>query len=227
MSFSYVLRGAPATGASLKSSGITPAGIFGNNKDARSYTSYKKMGGKREGISSVLDNNIIQAEVDRQEKVWGEGYVRLAMLDDNGRAVTNRPLNLDGKVHYCDEDGTFTIVDGKLLKDAAELENERNEQIRKIVEYAGMSDQTLAMTLGVDVATMHNQLGAGKNVWGKITQQELIDCDATPEAMGLVDKSSVAYARASQKLRIAIKHRKPIVSFDMTSESAKNAETAQ
>ena len=71
---------------------------------------------------------------------------------------------------------------------------------------------------------MRRELGVRGDCFGKITQQELLDVDATPEAMGLVDKTSITYARASQKLRIAVKARKPIVSFEMTNEASKNAD---
>ena len=223
MSFKYTNAGGILAG-SLKDSGLTPTQLFGANQDVRQYTSYKEMGGTRKGIYSGMDSNITKAETDRQQQVWGDGFVRMAMLDVNGNAVADRPLNLDGKVHYPDADGTFTIVDGGMLKASAKLEHERNEAIRQIVEYAGASDQSLAMTLGVTIDVMRRQLGVIGNCWGKITQQELLDVDATPEAMGLVDKTSITYARASQKLRIAVKARKPIVSFEMTNEASKNAD---
>ena len=223
MSFKYTNAGGALAG-SLKQSGLTPTQLFGANQDVRQYTSYKEMGGTRKGIYSGMDSNITKAETDRQQQVWGDGFVRMAMLDLDGNAVADRPLNLDGKVHYPDADGTFTIVDGGMLKASAKLEHERNEAIRQIVEYAGASDQSLAMTLGVTIDVMRRQLGVLGNCFGKIKQQELIDVDATPEAMGLVDKTSITYARASQKLRIAVKARKPIVSFEMTNEASKNAD---
>ena len=222
-SFKYTNAGGTLAG-SLKQSGLTPTQLFGANQDVRQYTSYKEMGGTRKGIYSGMDSNITKAETDRQQQVWGDGFVRMAMLDVNGNAVADRPLNLDGKVHYPDADGTFTIVDGGMLKASAKLEHERNEAIRQIVEYAGASDQSLAMTLGVTIDVMRRELGVTGNCFGKITQQELLDVDATPEAMGLVDKTSITYARASQKLRIAVKARKPIVSFEMTNEASKNAD---
>ena len=228
-SFKYT-NAAGTLAGSLKQSGLTPTQLFGANQDVRQYTSYKEMGGTRKGIYSGMDSNITKAETDRQQQVWGDGFVRMAMLDVNGNAVADRPLNLDGKVHYPDADGTFTIVDGGMLKASAKLEHERNEAIRQIVEYAGASDQSLAMTLGVTVADMQRELGVGGKCFTKkdgspsITQEELIQVDATPEAMGLVDKTSITYARASQKLRIAVKARKPIVSFEMTNEASKNAD---
>ena len=229
MSFSYTIKDdkgviAGPTGNSLKTSGITPKDIFAANAKARQYTSYKEMGGTRKGIYSGMDSAITKAETERQQQVWGDGFVRLAMLDEAGNSVGNRPLNLDGKVHYPDADGTFTIVDGSMLKASAKLEHERNEAIRQIVEYAGASDETLAMTLGVKLADMQTQLGVGGDCFGTITQTELKEVDATPNAMGLVDKTSITYARASQKLRLAVKARKPIVSFEMTGEAAKNAD---
>ena len=222
-SFKYT-NAAGTLAGSLKQSGLTPTQLFGANQDVRQYTSYKEMGGTRKGIYSGMDSNITKAETDRQQQVWGDGFVRMAMLDVNGNAVADRPLNLDGKVHYPDADGTFTIVDGGMLKASAKLEHERNEAIRQIVEYAGASDQSLAMTLGVTIDVMRRELGVTGNCFGKIRQQELLDVDATPEAMGLVDKTSITYARASQKLRIAVKARKPIVSFEMTNEASKNAD---
>ena len=208
-------------------SGVTPNSIFGNRAEARQYTKYSEMGGQRKGIFSGLDHNITNAEVNRQQSVWGEGFVRLAMLDESGHSVTDRPLNLDGKVHYSDPDGTFTIVDGTMLQASAKLENERNEAIRQIIKYAGKSDHTLAMTLGVTVQKMRDELGIDGDCWGQVTQQELLEVDATPEAMGLTDSTSISFARASQKMRIAIKVRKPIVSFDMTPSSAKSSRTAK
>ena len=223
-SFKYINTTTGVVAGSLKQSGLTPTQLFGANQDVRQYTSYKEMGGTRKGIYSGMDSNITKAETDRQQQVWGDGFVRMAMLDVNGNAVADRPLNLDGKVHYPDADGTFTIVDGGMLKASAKLEHERNEAIRQIVEYAGASDQSLAMTLGVTIDVMRRELGVTGNCFGKIRQQELLDVDATPEAMGLVDKTSITYARASQKLRIAVKARKPIVSFEMTNEASKNAD---
>ena len=222
-SFKYT-NAAGTLAGSLKQSGLTPTQLFGANQDVRQYTSYKEMGGTRKGIYSGMDSNITKKETERQQQVWGDGFVRMAMLDVNGNAVADRPLNLDGKVHYPDADGTFTIVDGGMLKASAKLEHERNEAIREIVEYAGASDQSLAMTLGVTIDVMRQELGVTGNCFGKIRQQELLDVDATPEAMGLVDKTSITYARASQKLRIAVKARKPIVSFEMTNEASKNAD---
>ena len=223
-SFKYINATTGVLAGSLKKSDLTPTQLFGANQDVRQYTSYKEMGGTRKGIYSGMDSNITKAETDRQQQVWGDGFVRMAMLDVNGNAVADRPLNLDGKVHYPDADGTFTIVDGGMLKASAKLEHERNEAIRQIVEYAGASDQSLAMTLGVTIDVMRRELGVSGNCFGKIRQQELLDVDATPEAMGLVDKTSITYARASQKLRIAVKARKPIVSFEMTNEASKNAD---
>ena len=223
-SFKYINATTGVLAGSLKKSDLTPTQLFGANQDVRQYTSYKEMGGTRKGIYSGMDSNITKAETDRQQQVWGDGFVRMAMLDLNGNAVADRPLNLDGKVHYPDADGTFTIVDGGMLKASAKLEHERNEAIRQIVEYAGASDQSLAMTLGVTIDVMRRELGVTGNCFGKIRQQELLDVDATPEAMGLVDKTSITYARASQKLRIAVKARKPIVSFEMTNEASKNAD---
>ena len=222
-SFKYTNAGGTLAG-SLKQSGLTPTQLFGANQDVRQYTSYKEMGGTRKGIYSGMDSNITKAETDRQQQVWGDGFVRMAMLDLDGNAVADRPLNLDGKVHYPDADGTFTIVDGGMLKASAKLEHERNEAIRQIVEYAGASDQSLAMTLGVTVAVMQQELGVGGRCFTKKDGTPSITVDATPEAMGLVDKTSITYARASQKLRIAVKARKPIVSFEMTNEASKNAD---
>ena len=223
-SFKYINATTGVLAGSLKNSDLTPTQLFGANQDVRQYTSYKEMGGTRKGIYSGMDSNITKAETDRQQQVWGDGFVRMAMLDVKGNAVADRPLNLDGKVHYPDADGTFTIVDGGMLKASAKLEHERNEAIRQIVEYAGASDQSLAMTLGVTIDVMRRELGVTGSCFGKIRQQELLDVDATPEAMGLVDKTSITYARASQKLRIAVKARKPIVSFEMTNEASKNAD---
>ena len=136
MSFKYT-NAAGVLAGSLKQSGLTPEQLFGANQDVRQYTSYKEMGGTRKGIYSGMDSNITKAETDRQQQVWGDGFVHMAMLDVNGNAVADRPLNLDGKVHYPDADGTFTIVDGGMLKASAKLEHERNEAIRQIVELQG------------------------------------------------------------------------------------------
>lgn len=212
-----------ATGPSLSQSDFksnqTPATILANNRDARQYTSYKDIGGMRDGIYSGLDRKIIDREVQRQQNVMGDGFTRLAMLDMDGRVVKDSAFNIGGTAYYPSEiDGTLTIVDSALVKKALDLNNQRKEKMRKITEHVASSDEVACMILGVTNEDLMKNLGPGGaegrgNAWAGdliTSNNELYNVNAIPSYMQYLDKNSLEYSRACQKLNIAVMRRKPV-----------------
>ena len=186
-------------------------------------TSYNKYG-YREGFGSGMDSKIIQRELKKESENFGDGYVRLAMVDAQGGKCKNKPLNIGGKFYSPDIDGIFTIVDETFLDKMAGREIEKQETLKNIATKASVSDDVCMLALGfADTFEMNNWLGAGSTEGTASKNEDLAKIDATPEMLGTYAEGTLLEAQAKQKFKLVCKERMPIIS-KLTSQKAVNAE---
>ena len=128
------------------------------------------------------------------------------------------PLNIGGRLHYPNSDGRIIIVDSAILDKELQMENERREYIKQIIERASISNAICSMVLGQDAKKL---LGANENGGGSVTDAELVKVDALPETIETLDSTSQLYSRCIQKFKIVIKSFLPIID-NMTTKAVQN-----
>ena len=119
---------------------------------------------------------------------------------------------------YPDANGRVIIVDSAILDKELEMENERREYIKQIIERASISNSICSMVLGQDARGL---LSAGADGNGSVKDPELIKVDALPETIETLDSTSQLYSRAIQKFKIVIKAFLPIID-NMTTKAVQN-----
>lgn len=164
--------------------------------------------GSRTGYASALDTAIIDRNLKKERENMGEGYVKLQVVNGG----VNKPININNRLWYpSQDDGTFTIIDGKAIDTLVEREREKREYIEKIIEDCTLSDDVCALSLGVSLADLKKELGSGGNGWGSAMDRDIILTDATPSMLEVYAEDSITYARAVMKLKSAVKKKMPII----------------
>ena len=172
-------------------------------------TKYNRYGTRSEGIGSILDADIVQRNIEREQENLGDGFVQLNIVDRNKRS---KPLNIGGRLHYADKRGNFTIIDEKFLEIMKQRETERREYLEGIIQVGVISDETSAVLLGTDVAGLANILGPNTGtdygipnmIGGQVNP--LYQVDARPSAIETYAESSQAYSNAIQKYKLVDIH---------------------
>ena len=181
----------------------------------RGGTKYNHVG-SRSGLSSMLDSQIIDRNQKTESENFGDGFISFTV--EKNKKGDYPPLNIGGRLHYPNSDGRIIIVDSAILDKELQMENERREYIKQIIERASISNAICSMVLGQDAKKL---LGANENGGGSVKDSELIKVDALPETIETLDSTSQLYSRAIQKFKIVIKSYLPIID-NMTSKSVQN-----
>ena len=185
-----------------------------DTKNNRQGTKYSHVG-SRSGLSSMLDSQIIERNAITENQNFGDGFISFTVEKKNGRYP---PLNIGGRLHYPNDDGRIIIGDSAILDRELQMENERRDYIKQIIERASISNAICSMVLGQDARKL---LGANENGGGSVTDAELIKVDALPESIETLDTTSQLYSRCIQKFKIVIKSFLPIID-NMTTKSVQN-----
>ena len=185
-----------------------------DTKNNRQGTKYSHVG-SRSGLSSMLDSQIIERNAITENQTFGDGFISFTVEKKNGRYP---PLNIGGRLHYPNDDGRIIIVDSAILDRELQMENERREYIKQIIERASISNSICSMVLGQDAREL---LGPGKDGKGTVKDDELKKVDALPETIETLDTTSQLYSRAIQKFKIVIKAFLPIID-NMTTKAVQN-----
>ena len=185
------------------------------NTKNRQGTKYNHVG-SRSGLSSMLDSEIIDRNQQTESQNFGDGFISFT-IEKNKNGVYP-PLNIGGRLHYPNSDGRVIIVDSAILDRELQMENERRDYIKQIIERASISNSICSMVLGQDAKKL---LGANENGGGSVTDSELVKVDALPETIETLDSSGQLYSRAIQKFKIVIKAFLPIID-NMTTKAVQN-----
>ena len=184
-----------------------------DTKNNRQGTKYAHVG-SRSGLSSMLDSQIIERNAITENQNFGDGFISFTVEKKKGKYP---PLNIGGRLHYPNDEGKIVIVDSAILDRELQMENERRDYIKQIIESASISNNICSMVLGQDARGL---LGAGQD--GGITMApELKAVDAMPETIETLDTSSKLYSQAIQKFKIIIKSFLPIID-NMTTKAVQN-----
>ena len=181
----------------------------------RGGTKYNHVG-SRSGLSSMLDSQIIDRNQKTESENFGDGFISFTV--EKNKKNVYPPLNIGGRLHYPDKNGRIIIVDSAILDKELEMENERREYIKQIIERASISNSICSMVLGQDAEKL---LGAGENGGGSVTDIELVKVNALPETIETLDTTSQLYSRCIQKFKIVIKAFLPIID-NMSSKAVQN-----
>ena len=184
-----------------------------DTKNNRQGTKYNHVG-SRSGLSSMLDSQIIERNAITENQNFGDGFISFTVEKKKGKYP---PLNIGGRLHYPNDEGKIVIVDSAILDRELQMENERRDYIKQIIERASISNNICSMVLGQDARGL---LGAGQD--GGITMSgDLKAIDAMPETIETLDTSSKLYSQAIQKFKIIIKAFLPIID-NMTTKAVQN-----
>ena len=184
-----------------------------DTKNNRQGTKYNHVG-SRSGLSSMLDSQIIERNAITENQNFGDGFISFTVEKKKGKYP---PLNIGGRLHYPNDEGKIVIVDSAILDRELQMENERRDYIKQIIERASISNNICSMVLGQDARGL---LGAGQD--GGITMSgDLKAVDAMPETIETLDTSSKLYSQAIQKFKIIIKAFLPIID-NMTTKAVQN-----
>ena len=184
-----------------------------DTKNNRQGTKYNHVG-SRSGLSSMLDSQIIERNAITENQNFGDGFISFTVEKKKGKYP---PLNIGGLLHYPNDEGKIVIVDSAILDRELQLENERRDYIKQIIERASISNNICSMVLGQDARGL---LGAGQD-GGVSMSGDLKAVDAMPETIETLDTSSKLYSQAIQKFKIIIKAFLPIID-NMSSKSVQN-----
>ena len=184
-----------------------------DTKNNRQGTKYNHVG-SRSGLSSMLDSQIIERNAKTENENFGDGFISFTVEKKKGKYP---PLNIGGRLHYPNDEGKIVIVDSAILDRELQMENERRDYIKQIIERASISNNICSMVLGQDARGL---LGAGQD-GGVSMSGDLKAIDAMPETIETLDTSSKLYNQAIQKFKIVIKAFLPIID-NMSSKSVQN-----
>lgn len=202
-----------------------PQWLAGKGAPSLQATKYSRYGTRQEGLSSILDSEIVSEHIKKEKRNLGEGYVQMKIMDDNKK---NKPINIGGRLHYADPNGVFTIIDEKYVEIMKEREMEKREYIEGIIQTAVMSDECAATLLGIPEFSTATQEGLDKvlgpnsgHQYGVPRGSDLHKIDARPSAIETYAESSQAYSNAVQKFKMCIKAKMPILA-PMTTDKTLN-----
>ena len=184
-----------------------------DTKNNRQGTKYNHVG-SRSGLSSMLDSQIIERNAITENQNFGDGFISFTVEKKKGKYP---PLNIGGRLHYPNDDGKIVIVDSAILDRELQMENERRDYIKQIIERASISNNICSMVLGQDARGL---LGAGQD-GGVSMAAELKAVDAMPETIETLDTTGQLYSKCIQKFKIIIKAFLPIID-NMTSSKVAN-----
>ena len=189
-----------------------------DTKNNRQGTKYNHVG-SRSGLSSMLDSQIIDRNQKTESENFGDGFISFTVeKKKNAKGqMTYPPINISGRLHYPNDEGKIVIVDSAILDRELQMENERRDYIKQIIERASISNNICSMVLGQDARGL---LGAGQD-GGVSMAAELKAVDAMPETIETLDTTGQLYSKCIQKFKIIIKAFLPIID-NMTTKSVQN-----
>ena len=129
-----------------------------------------------------------------------EGFLKLAVLDRNDKAVPETPFELGGRTFRTNSKGFARLVDAERLNIELEAHNQIEQYELKILK-----------------AIMISNVGAGgimEPIPGQPISNEIARIDAHPDVIKFMDPSSEIYSKALVKLKAAVSEAGVILNED-------------
>lgn len=119
-------------------------------------TKYRNYGSRSEGVASLLDKDIVQANAEQRRRKFGTATTRVVAVGPDNKPDFNATMNVDGRIHTPGADGTFRMIDEDFIDDIIEQQEERSEYVNKMLKAAVVSNETCAYILGMELEDMKN-----------------------------------------------------------------------
>ena len=200
------------------------------NYHAIQATKYNRYGKRGEGLSSVMDSEIIKKNLEAKRLAFNTGGYTFKMV---GPHPENATLNIGGRIFAPrPADGSFRVVDNDLLKDIEDQYKERHEYIKGIVKKCAIADEVCSQVLGIEPSLLREICAPHgvEKVFGDQFRdtigisQEVDSADCTPSFLDALNGDSITYAVGMAKLTKICLAYCPIVE-GMTSEKVQEADT--
>lgn len=203
-----------------------------------SGTSYNNLGGKRRGLASAMDTNLVQQNLENRLARYGEGGYTIAVLDANGNKKPNSTLEIDGKIFKSRADGSHHIVDNSFIEVIERESEQQEEYIRNIVRKVAKSDRIGAHILGLGL-DFFLSLCAPKGITNAGYYKDIFGADPTafgdsdldkfnckPSFLQVLSQDSSVFAGAISKLKAICMAFTPILQ-DCTPDGGVQEHTAE
>lgn len=118
----------------------------------KSVKSGVKYEGKRHGITSYLDKQVLVDKKEQQYRKYGGGSTNFVMLGADGQPDPEATLNFNNRVFKPNglQTGAFRILDAKMLKDMEDEYEDLQAYINRIAKLASISDESAMFVLGLN-----------------------------------------------------------------------------
>ena len=193
----------------------------------REVKSGVKYEGKRHGVTSYLDKQVIMDKKEQQYRKYGGGSTNFVMIGEDGKPDPNATLNFNNRVFKPNgiREGAFRIIDGKMLKDMEDEYEELQAYINRIAKLVSISDDSAKIILGLkddefeDLFSKAND-GAKKDLQDKVAgiDEDLQNYNAKPSFLASLHSDSEKFTMGVSKLRKICAALLPIIE-DQTTEA--------
>lgn len=139
----------------------------------------------------------------------GDPRVYVTYTDAMGKPIQNIVPGENGDEIMPNEKGQVVKINGKHLEVIAEVERRKKKKIARMMEMVGSSDEALSMMTGESIASLKNQLQAGRG--GAELSAELSAVNGMPSSFRYYAPGSQTQLAAAAKLRLLLEEYAPFV----------------
>lgn len=177
--------------------------------DLRKETQAQRAGTRyhgRGGLRSMMDTASQDAKILERYASYGgggdkttAGVYNMKIVDDEGGEMKHANINIGGRTFTSDDAGNLRILDPQYINEEIAYHEEIQNYEMKLVKAILVSNVMAGTILG---KTAFDKLKKAGKVDGMA--QELVDTEATPDAIQFYDPTSAVYARAVAKIKMVV-----------------------
>lgn len=210
-------------------------GSYQYGREIVSGTKYAHIGGKRTGLASTMDTELVQRNLENELAAYGDGAYQFQMLNPDKTVKKNATIKIGNRIFKSRNDGTFNVIDESYLKKIEQDRLEHEEYIKGVMRKAVTSDEALAHILGVGVNYARRLCAPGgiqdKGLYEQVfgaTRREIGDesdldkFNCTPGYLHALNENSTQFAGSISKLKAIVAAFSPILE-DMAQNTAEKA----
>ncbi len=184
-----------------------------------SGTKYSHLGGRRTGLASTMDTDVVYKNLEQRAANYGDGGYTFTMLNPDGMVKKDSTINIGGRVFRCRADGTFHITDSSMIKLIEQEQRERDEYIRDILKKCAIGDAVAAHILGLGKDFFLRMCAAGgvyavgkEKLYEAVFQMDYVAGDpgdldkfnCRPSFLHALDQNSTTFSGALSKLKAIV-----------------------